>query len=858
MKSKDLDEEDVAEIIRQQPNFKTLGFKLKLMAFNAVDSAKVAEKRIRKNEKLHAKNDGLKAKQERINKRRIEKAREKNRDWYTQKIIPLKDTLEPRMFFREWLKYRIGKPPVIFDSTQFNKSIEQLAVYIQKKGFHYGNVSGEIDYKYKRRKVIANYYLELGERYYIDSVYAVATNKGLISDYNRYVDKGKVESLIDEPFDTELLDDYRYAIASEMRDNALYGFSYSNVNYIVDTTGGDFGVTVGIQFTDRLVKSSQYADSLIRKPHRTTFVRNAYFHIIDSLAIEGNFAEVMAANGLPRITNGFLSTKDTLLFQEVYLNNDEKKNRGIDIHKDTLNISRIAIFLYNEELFVDPAIIELQNYLEKENYYKEYYLERSYSRLLQSGLFAHVKPVLEEVEGTNYIDVHYYLVPAKRQSFSFEPRATNSNGFLGVSASVNYFNRNTFKKGEKFTFSVSGGFESQPPVFDESVDGEKIKQSGRSFNTFEIGPSVKFEIPGLIPIRRAAKLAKRQNASTVMSTAFNFQNRSDFSRKIFQFNYHWRFRSGKAQVFQLGFPTTSVIKYVDINKTFNFQSKIDALNDLFLRNAYSNQFIWQDWQVSFEYNSREETNKKSKSDFYYKGVFDPAGNFLSLFNKYLDTTDTGQKAIFKVGYSQFVRLDNEFIFVQPTGKKKSINARLQFGGGQPYGNSKTSLPYDYGFFGGGANDNRGWRSRSLGPGSYKYYLDTNRTATQIGDIRIGASFEYRFSLGGMFQGALFSDAGNIWTWNEDLNRPGAKFSSDWYKEIAVSAGLGLRVDLDFFIIRVDMGVPLSNPALPKGSQWIFQSRDAFNQEILNTPDLDLSKVPRPFTPILHFGIGYPF
>ena len=186
--------------------------------------------------------------------------------------------------------------------------------------------------------------------------------------------------------------------------------------------------------------------------------------------------------------------------------------------------------------------------------------------------------------------------------------------------------------------------------------------------------------------------------------------------------------------------------------------------------------------------------------------------------------------------------------------------RLQVGGGIPYGNTKTSLPYDYSFFAGGANDNRGWKARALGPGSYKYYLDTNRTATQIGDVRIGGAAEFRFSMGSMLKGALFVDAGNVWTFNEDVNRPGSKFSSNWYKEIALSTGIGFRVDLDFFIIRLDFGLPLTNPALPDGARWIFQPRQAYYDEGIAKFGLNLYEkyLPKPFTPQIHFGIGYPF
>lgn len=853
----ELSEDEIHSVIRQQPNFKTLGFKFKLMAFNAIDSTEVAEKRIEKNKELHEKNDRLRAKEKRINEKRIAKAKRKGKDWYTQKVIPLKDTIDPRRFFREWIKYKVGEAPVVFDTSAFNRSIEQIDIYLRKKGYYYGNVEGEVVYK-KNRKAKAIYSVHPGQRYYIDSVRLIGDNASILNSYNQFLKKGEIESLEDRPFDTEMLDDYRQEIAGLMRDESFYGFSYSSIDYSVDTARGDFKVTVGIRFSDRLKKSKEYADSLISVPYQSYLVKNAYFHIIDTAHFEGNFQKKLDELGLPLLTQGYFTTIDTTHFEEVYFNRDEKKKRGIDPDKDTLNISRTAIFYHNGEMFVKPGIIELQNYLEKENYYKEYYMERTYTRLLQLGLFSLVKPVIEEVEGERYVNVHYYLVPTKKQNFSFEPQATNSNGFLGVSASLNYSNRNLFRGAENLTFSISGGFESQPPIFDESVDGEKIKQAGRSFNTFEIGPSVKLDMPGLLPLKRAVYMAKRQRARTVISTAYNFQNRSDFARKSFQLNYLWKFYGGETQIFQIGLPTSSVIKFVDINKSLDFENKIEALNDVFLRNSYSDQFIWQDWKITYEYNTTEKKNKKTNANIYFKTSVDPAGNFLSLFADKNDTLENGQATIFGLGYSQFMRLDNEVIYAQPIGKKRSLNMRFMLGGGMPYGNSKTSLPYDYSFFGGGANDNRGWRARALGPGTYKYYLDSNRTATQIGDIRLGVSVEYRFSLGGIFKAAVFSDAGNVWTWNEDVNRPGAQFSANWYKQIAVSAGAGLRIDLDFFIVRVDLGIPLSNPSLPEGSQWIFQSRDAFNQELLNTPGLDLSTVPKPFTPVFHFGIGYPF
>ncbi len=853
----DLVSDDIDGIVRQKANYSFIGVKFRLAIYNMVDSAKVADRRIVKNEKLHIKNDRKRAKEIRINTKRIEKARRKDREWYTKKVIPLKDTVAPNKFFREWLKYKFGEQPVIFDSTYYHKSIEQIGIYLKKKGYYYGDVSGKVHYDDKKRKAVAEYIVETGKRYRIDSVYVKCDNQTVLNSLNNFIRKGMLLRIKGQPFDTEMLDNYRNQVASLMRDDALYAFSYSSIDFEVDTTRGDYKIALGIRIGDRVMPSPENPDSILRIRYQSYMIRDVYFHIQDSLRFKGNFKEYARSKGSEPVTNGKINTMDTLFFKDVYFNKDEKKNRGIDKKIDSMNVNRQAYFLFNRQPFIKPIIIESQNYLEKNNYYKEYYLERSLSRLIQLGQFATVTPELKEIYGTNYLDVHYYLTPAKKQSFSFEPKATNSNGFLGISASVNYNNRNLFRGAENLTFTLSGGFESQPAIFDKTLSGDKAKSSARSFNTFEFEPGIKLTLPGLFPIRRSTQLAKRHRAQTIIAAALNYQNRQDFSRKSFQLSYLWRFYGAETQVFQIGFPLLSTIKYVSFNPSEDFRKRLETLNDNFLLSTYSDQFIWQDIKITYEYNTMGKKNRLSRTNAVYKVSFDPAGNFLSLFKKTQGFNEQGQNTIFGLGYSQFVRLDNDIIIAQPIGRKKSLNMRFQLGAGIPYGNTRTSLPYDYGFYGGGANDNRGWHSREMGPGGYKYYLDESRTATQIGDIRLAGSVEFRFDISGYFKGAVFTDFGNIWTWKEDINRPGSKFSTDFYKQIAVSGGVGLRIDLDFFVVRFDLGLPLSNPALPKGSQWIFQSRRNFMDEV-EAAGLEKTKVLRPFIPILHFGIGYPF
>lgn len=842
-----VDEAELTEIIRQKPNFKRFGVKWKLAMFNVVDSAKVADKRAEKNQKLREKNNKLRKKEARINAKRIARAQRKNRDYYTEKIIPLKDTVTPNKFFREWLKYKIGKPPVVFDSIPYEKSIEQLGAYMRSHGYYYSTVSGLVEYT-KKDKAVVFYSVVTGERYFIDSFSVVGDNPSVTGTYAKYIKEQDTHPLVGKPFDIEILDDHRSDVATYMKNSALYGFSPNHIHYDVDTNKRTMKTNLTVVFYDRLVRSPDNPDTLISVPHKTTFIRDVYFHIADTNLYEGNFAHYMLDKGLSVMDGPVIRTYDTLYYNEI-----TKRN------SDELDPKREAIFVYNGEMFLNPEIIEMQNYLESTNYYKEEYGERTYTRLLQLGLFQGIKTQIKEIPGTRELDVHYYLVPLKKQSFGVEPKATNANGFLGVSATLNYSNRNLFRNGAKLTFSISGGFESQPAVFEEDDDGERILAAGRSFNTFEVGPSIKYEAPGLLPIK-ITRFSKRHRPRTVISTAYSFQKRDDFTRGVFQLNYLWQFYVGKHQLFQAGLPFASVIKFVNIKKSEVFENTLNGLNDLFLLNSYSDQFIWQDWRFTFEYTMQESSGRKSKTLAHFSSSFDPAGNFLSLFDNYLDTLDNGQRKIFGVAYAQFMRLDNELIVSQPIGKEHSLHFKLNAGAGLPYGNSTKSLPYDYSFFAGGANDNRGWLSRGLGPGTYKQYLDSNRTATQIGDVRFGGSAEYRFPLSSLIKGAVFFDAGNIWTIEDDVNRPGGQFTSDWYKQIALATGFGLRLDFDFFIIRLDIGIPLRNPTLPEGGQWVFQSQSKYYKALYDQfgdtyPDY---AVRSPYSPVLHFGIGYPF
>lgn len=850
-------------VIRQKPNRTMLGLKIRLWAYNQnrflflkSDSLTIVQVRERKNLKLKRKNEKRLHRQAKINTRRMAKARNQGDSTYYEKIVQLKDTIEPHRFLREWFKYKFGEAPVIYDSSATNRSLVSMENYMMKKGYFYSQVSYSVDTNQRKRKIVVVYQITTGKPYIIDSIKTYSDNPGVLTTFQKYlkeVRKNTEGRLKGANLDSDVLNSTREKLAKFFRDNGYYGFSANHISIAVDTSLGNYKSAVKITLGNRVVREGERTYEI---PQEIKHIRAVYFHLADTTRYKGNFFKRMEENNVDMVKSKYLPTFDTLRYEKIKYDRHNKRKFHIPMKSDSLDPRRMATFLYNGKPYVRPSILEMQNYLEEQNYYKEYYVERSISRLIALNVFQIIKPELIEVPGTNQIDVHYHLVPTKRQRFSFEPKFTNSNGFLGVAASVNYVNKNLFHGGENLTISFSGGFESTPPVISGSLDGTSIEQYKRIFNTFEFGPMIKLELPGLFPAP-AQLLTKRKTPLTTISVAYNQQHRPDFDRRTFQLNYMYKFVISPMQLVQAGLPLASVMKYVLIDKREYFQEKIDQTNDLFLRNAYSNQFIWEDFKLIYEFSNISSPNRR-KLTMLYNVTFNHAGFMADLLHKGYNST-TNQGAIFGVAYSQFARLDNEIIGEYKINKKQSFNFRMQIGGGIPYGNIKTSLPYDYSFFAGGSNDNRGWAARTLGPGSYKYYLDEKRTITQIGDIRLGAQAEYRIAATDLFKFAFFLDANNIWTLREDVNRLGSQFSKNFYREIALSTGVGLRLDFSFFIIRLDLGLPLTNPALPSGAKWIFQSRQPYYDEGYAKFGADYkSKMPRPFLPAFNFGIGYPF
>jgi len=220
-----------------------------------------------------------------------------------------------------------------------------------------------------------------------------------------------------------------------------------------------------------------------------------------------------------------------------------------------------------------------------------------------------------------------------------------------------------------------------------------------------------------------------------------------------------------------------------------------------------------------------------------------SGNLLSGVSKTFGfkVNSQGQRTLFNIAYAQYAKFDVDYTHLMQFDKRNALALHAGIGVAYPYGNS-TVLPFEKRYFSGGANSVRGWGVRELGPGKFKGTDGRIDFINQTGDVKLDLNAEYRTSLFWKFEGAAFIDAGNIWTLRNYQDQPGGQFKIDeFYKQIAVAYGLGLRLNFDYFILRLDMGMKAINPAYgTKEEHWAIIH-----------PKLD-----RDFA--FHFAVGLPF
>lgn len=544
-----------------------------------------------------------------------------------------------------------------------------------------------------------------------------------------------------------------------------------------------------------LEKESERSAAYFRQLGYYDFSKNNYFFEADTLGGDG---------------------KAVLDFTIREYTRNEAPQDAEEIKKYKFGKVRIQ---YPVDFIIKEKVLTNLNTIHPGDPYREDVVNNTYSRMSSLSTFSSVTVSLSKADSAK-VDCSINLTPARQQGFKFNLEASsNSSGLLGISPELSFFHRNIFHGGEMLNLSFMGDFQFKP---NQDV-------SSRIF-----GVSAGLTLPRFVglPDKRFKGLVPR----TEIKASYNFQDRPEYSRRIISASYGY---SGTVRrlSYQLFPVQLKIVRLFHITPDFYDRLRTNP----FLMDAYQNHFDLGLGSVLY-YTTNSDVNPKTSYHFA-RLDFDIAGNALSLFNGMMDKDVSGSSIIWNTPYSQYVRGELTLGKTWLLGKKENVGiaTRLLAGAGYAYGNSSV-LPFEQHFFAGGANSMRGWQARSIGPGLSKKD-DSFSVPNQSGDMKLEANIELRYPLFWKLNGATFIDAGNIWTLQAGSSDSGAgKLKADTFlSSIAANWGIGVRLDLNFILVRIDMGLQIHDPAMDEGKRWI-------------SPDKWL----KDDNYAVHFGVGYPF
>lgn len=699
--------------------------------------------------------------------------------------------------FKKYLKQAFGTEPIIYDSNLTLRSSALIKQYTVNKGFPSALVSHTAVYKGSHAHVI--YKVNTGRPYLVSSYSTQIPDTAIEKIYYNTAS----ESLLKPGmiFDTYVLDDERDRFATILKNKGYYSFSKTDITYTADTTREGNDVDLVLSIRNPSAAPIKASDSSLPVTHNRFFFRNIYIHTdIDALASSG-------------------IAPDTIAYKYPHHRSDTASRILYFIQPGPakLRFSTIAntLVLFQGQ----PFTLDAGNL--------------SYKRLInlsaiRSATFSY-NTVMQESKAVNdpqQLDCNIRLSRNPAFVMNIGTEGTNSGGTLGMGVNTLLMNRNLFRGSETFRIKLTGAAEVQGNL----PEGNKVNKF-LFFNTFQAGIETGLDFPRLVVPFRIFNTSQYSLSRTSISGGYNFENRPDYTRKISTLflSYQWSKSEKTRFVF-----TPLEVNYVGIETDSTFQAYLNSLSDPYFVSQYSDHLLGM---IRFSVTQSNQLLQKQRNLYYLRFSAETAGNMLYTYDNLSGSVKTNESYYehFGVRYAQYFRLEIDLRHFHEISDRNTVAMRLAAGTGIPYGNSEA-LPFEKGFWLGGANDMRGWKFRSLGPG--KYSSESIRY-DRTGDIMIQGSIEYRFPVYNFIHGGLFVDAGNIWLRKENPDFSGGEFSiKSFFDQVALDSGFGLRFDFSFFIFRLDWGLRTKNPSL--ASQW-------FNPE-----DFRLKKA------VWNFGIGYPF
>ncbi len=779
-----LDPDQLQNIVKQKPNKRVFGRPLYLDIYNLRDPDKVVRNRAMKDSLCVIRNE----------QRKLEGKKLKACDRST--------------------RGRNGEPPVILDSSLTQRSVQQLGLYAVKEGYFAAKVSDTTHYTRRRIWPFSGWGTHPFSKPKASVEYIVEAGRPwMICQVERHVDDPRMAGYVTEEweksllkpgdrFDSDVIDAERTRIADQLKAEGYLFFTRDMVILDADTSAGDHQVDLLVRLERPLAMTQR---GLTGTPEGTVYYLN-----------------------------------------DVIIDATRRTKANVTVPPDTVHYDGSTFLYLGKRPEFKPKALLGAVFLKPGERFNQRDADRSFRRLTNLRVFDRVDITYDTtgIGQRGYANCRIGLLPAKRQGIAVEGFGTNRGGFLGTSVNFNYRHKNLFRSMASLQTSLTVGLEAQQSLSNGSNPSEDASTAiGKDalFNTVELGPEASISFPRPF----GGLFSKSSGSRLVVSTLYNYQRRPDYTRTLAKANIGVEFNPTP--------PWTAGIYPLEVNvihiprRSDAFAAFLDSADNAILADSYTDHMI-----VGERFFLALNTQKfpKQRNVHFLRITLEHAGHvFIAVPVSWfaMDHTDplTGEqfKTIGDVRYAQFFKVDVDYRYYRTIHDRSSMAFRVTAGAGKPYGNLGV-LPFETAFFSGGANGMRAWRSRTLGPGSYR---STTNHFDRIGEARFEANVEYRFKVFGYLEGALFSDVGNIWTLQPDPAKPGGEFKTDRFLgQIAVGTGLGARLNFDFFIVRFDLGLQTKDPGLPEGQRWIFQKKDpelvtAFGQK-LN----------------FNLGIGYPF
>lgn len=691
-------------------------------------------------------------------------------------------------WYNRWFR-KLGQAPVIYDRELAEASATQLHRALVNRGYMDAKVDFDTVARPEKKKIDVNYSIVAGEPHRISSIEYVIADSALagiiVSDrpFKSTVTPG-------ENFDRNKLDQLRSDITDRLRNHGYYSFTKDNISFIADTTAGskDLGLTLIVKPPRDI--STIHADTT---HYHRYYIRNVTF----ATAFSDRSAD--AINGV-----------DTVRYKDI------------DI-------------IYGDDRYLSPKTLEECCFLTPGALYRTADVNSTYEALGRLGILKYINIELRpagSLGDAELLDAYILLDRTKKQGVSLELEGTNSEGDLGFGVGVTYQHRNLAKGSELLTAKLRTSYESLSGNVEGLLHNRYTEYAAEVGITFP-----KFKAPFL-----SRSFKRRIKASTEFSLSFNYQERPEYTRIIAggAWKYKWTNRQNTIR---------RTFDFIDINyvylphSTINFIDEIAPSNPL-LRYSYEDHFIvrmgYTYYRTNRRFSSALDMARRQPTIYSLRASVETAGNVLYALSSISGQKRTdGAYRLFGIQYAQYAKAEFDATWTRNLDSRNAFSLHFGAGIGVPYGNS-SMIPFEKRFYAGGANGVRGWGVRALGPGNYDARNSATDFINQCGDIRLDLSVEYRAKLFWVFEGALFVDAGNIWTIHNYENQPGGMFKFNrFYNQIAAAYGAGLRMDFTYFLLRFDLGMKAHNPARGQEPWPLIHPR--WHRDAT-----------------FHFAVGYPF